>query len=499
MGEYERSYMVFRATVESRFMTEVRVAGFLQGENEFTKSVNVMGQILAEYPPESYVAAAQYALTQQVYVKAATASADEKLRKAGITRVDLVRQAIDMLTGFLTQFPEDPAADQASFSLASALLELEQYRAVIAACERFMERFPASDLSDSFLYTIGFCHYALGDYDEALATCRRVAQMERTNEQTGRTEESGEKWRAIYILGQINHSLGKAAEAILEYTRVEDRFPDAKQAIEYFTRRSLKLPEVSTLRPNEEKQVQLDFRNVATADLKVYRIDLMKFSLLKRNLENIRSINLAGIRPLHEETIELGDGKDYRDREREIELPIEEEGAYLVVCRGEDLYTSGLVLVSPLVVQVQEDAQSGRVRATVKDAVDEKFLSDVHVKVIGSGNDAFQSGETDLRGVYIADGITGTTTVIAQREDDRYAFHRGEEYLGAPPEKAEQSRAQAAAESKAVDAELAIEAGKKTLLEGIEGRNYDIQQQGQQSLERLYGNSIQGVQVEKAR
>jgi hypothetical protein len=223
----------------------------------------------------------------------------------------------------------------------------------------------------------------------------------------------------------------------------------------------------------------------------------MKFSLLKRNLENITSINLAGIRPLHEATIDLGDGKDYRDRERQIDLPIEEEGAYLVVCRGEDLHTSGLVLVSPLVVQVQEDAQSGRVRATVKDAVTDDFLADVHVKVIGSANDAFQSGETDLRGVYIADGIAGTTTVIAQREDDRYAFHRGEEYLGPQPQ-ANEPAAQAPAEAK--DAELASpEAGKKALLEGIEGTNYRIQNQGQQLLEQFYGNSIQGVQVEKAR
>ena len=84
-------------------------------------------------------------------------------------------------------------------------------------------------------------------------------------------------------------------------------------------------------------------------------------------------------------------------------------------------------------------------RATVKDAVEEKFLADVHVKVIGSGNAAFQSGETDLRGVFIADGISGTTTVIAQREDDRYAFHRGEEYLGPQPPPANQPQAQTAA------------------------------------------------------
>ena len=54
--------------------------------------------------------------------------------------------------------------------------------------------------------------------------------------------------------------------------------------------------------------------------------------------------------------MKLGDGKDYRDRERPLTLPLKEEGAYLVVCRGDDLHASGLVLVTPLAVEVQEEA-----------------------------------------------------------------------------------------------------------------------------------------------
>jgi hypothetical protein len=99
--------------------------------------------------------------------------------------------------------------------------------------------------------------------------------------------EAENRWQAVYILGQIHHSLGQAAEAIREYTRVKDRFPDAAQAIEYFTRKEVRLPEVTTLRGDGEKQVPLAFRNIAACDVRVYKIDLMKFSLLQRNLKNI--------------------------------------------------------------------------------------------------------------------------------------------------------------------------------------------------------------------
>jgi hypothetical protein len=152
---------------------------------------------------------------------------------------------------------------------------------------------------------------------------------------------------------------------------------------------------------------------------------------LNRNLGGITQINLAGIRPRHEATVALGDGKDYRDRMRKLVLPIAEEGAYLVVCRGDNLHASGLVLVTPLAIEVQADRVAGRVRATVKDR--EKYQPGVQVKVIGSGNQDFVSGQTDLRGVFVADGIRGFATVIAQAGRSRYAFYRAKESLSAPP------------------------------------------------------------------
>jgi hypothetical protein len=150
----------------------------------------------------------------------------------------------------------------------------------------------------------------------------------------------------------------------------------------------------------------------------------MKFSLLKRSLGGITQVNLSGIRPQHEATVALGDGKDYRDRSHTLPLPLKEEGAYLVVCRGDDLYAGGLVLLTPLAVDVQEDAVSGRVRTTVKDRTTDKCLYDVQVKVIGSLNEDFVSGQSDLRGVFVADGIRGAATVIAQAGPSRYAFYR---------------------------------------------------------------------------
>lgn len=490
LGEYERSYLVYRATAEGNFMRESQIAGFLDERGEFLRSVQVMERLLREYPAESYVATATYSLSQEVYGKAPEAAGNARLREAGVTRVDLIASSIHQLDHFLSTWPTDPAADQASFALANALLDLEQYQAAIKRCGTFAQRFPDSKLLDSFWYVIGYSQFAIGQSDAALEMCRKVADFKRKDPTTGVELAAANQFQAIYIMGQVYHSLGKPTDAITEYTRVKDRFADASEAIEFFLRKEIALPEVTTVKPGAAAKVPLKFRNVTNANIKVYRIDLLKFGLLQRNLARITGINLAGIRPYHDLALALGDGKDYRDREKELELPLKDEGAYLVVCQGENLYTSGLVLVSPLALEIQEDATSGRVRVTIKDVTADKYVHNVHVKVIGSANDQFISGQSDLRGIFVADGITGTSTVIARTDANRYAFYRGKTPLGNVPAANEPAAAAKPAEPQ--------QQGKDALLKNLQEQNSFFNNDNRANYRNLLRNPTQGVKAKGA-
>ena len=42
LGEYERSYLVYRATIEGSFQRESQIAGFLTARGEFLRSVQVL-------------------------------------------------------------------------------------------------------------------------------------------------------------------------------------------------------------------------------------------------------------------------------------------------------------------------------------------------------------------------------------------------------------------------------------------------------------------------
>src|SRR5262249_38432492 len=186
--------------------------------------------------------------------------------------------------------------------------------------------------------------------------------------------------------------------------------------------------------PKEGKgKVELAYRNITEADVKVYPVDLMRLYLTRRNLDGIAGIDLAGIRPLHEAKVTLGKGEDFAEKIRTLDLPLAKEGAYLVMVRGDDLYASGIVLVSPLEREAVEDAGAGRVRVTVRDARSKEFVPKAQVKVIGSDNPTFLGGSSDLRGVVLTEGVRGVVTAVARRGSDQYAFYRGITPVGAPP------------------------------------------------------------------
>ena len=390
----------------------------------------------------------------------------------------MLAEAIRLLVDFMTYYPSSPLGDDAAFSLANAHLDLKDYGAVVDLSRRFQARFDGSTFESSFQYMEALGHFWKRDYEPALASARIVAD--------GNSEDRD---FARYILGQIFHAQGSPDRAIEWYDTVSGVYPDAAEAIDYFQTQLVELDEVSIFRPGEQVELPIRYRNIAAAHLQVYRVDLMKLYLREKNLSRITAINLAGIEPELVETVALGDGKDYVDKEHTAGLDIEQEGAYLVICRGDDLFTSGLVLVTPLTIEVQEDDVSGRVRVNLVDETTGVRPAGVHVKAIGSGEDRFVSGETDLRGIFVGDGLRGTVTAIARDEESRYAFYRGEAWVGAPIDQSPQLAVpQEQQERKAVDYQ-----------DNLRFQNEALQRGYNSSWDKARRSGNRGVQVQQAK
>jgi tetratricopeptide (TPR) repeat protein len=478
INEYERAVIVWRGLIESSYIEDARVGELLRQRGKTLEAMAYLIDLWRTYPNTPSIESDFFGLSQVVTAAAGRAFTDPNLRRelatAGVTRSELLLQAIRMIQIFLSQSPTNPMADEASLALLGNFLELEDYQGVVKLAGRYASFYPRSNYLDSFQYSEALANFHLGQFDRAVDVAEKISKAV-YKDAAGADQPSPNKWQALYILGQIHDARRAPGKAIEYYRQVADRFTDAASAIQFYTRKDLKVPEVSVVRPQVKPVVarasepgpgkptaignglravglqpgdaragagpdpvanpgiKLEFRNVAKADVTVYPVDLMQLYLTRRNLNAIAGIDLAGITPLVEKTIALGDGSDFDDRSKFIELPLTKDGAYLVMIRGDSLYASGIVLISPLELEVLEEPASGRVRISVRDARTKALLSKVQVKVIGSNNGQFFSGETDLRGAFIAEGVQGLVTAVVRKETAEYAFYRGTTSVGAPP------------------------------------------------------------------
>ncbi len=420
IGEFERSWLVFRSSIAASFNNDSGISAVLEDEGRFLGSIDFQERVWREYPDTAEVVSSYFALSQLLFEKAPKAHTLPKEDGVQPEKIAMLKRTADLLNSFLALYPRDPLADDAGFSLANCVLTLKNYPLVVSLGNEFAKKFPESQFAPGFQYMTALGLFWQNKYSDALAAGKVVADG-----------DSKDRDYARYILGQIYHAESKPREAIDWYGKVKTLYPDAAEAIAYFEKKSIGLDEVTLLKPGAAAEVTLKYRNVKEAFLQVYRVDLMKLYLQQKNLSAITSVQLAGIKPELEQTVALGDGKDYVEKERKVALKLKDEAAYLVICRGDDLFTSGMVLITPLKIEVQEDAVSGRVRANVLDTAKGGYRPEVHVKAIGSADKEFRGGETDQRGLFIADNLRGKATVIAREGTSRYAFFRGETWLGA--------------------------------------------------------------------
>ena len=435
IGEAERAYLVFRAIVEASYLEDAQVGEALRRRGRTLDATAYLLDLWRESPDTASIVGDFFGLSQLIAGAATRAITDPDLRRelaeAGVTRSELLLQAIRMVQVVLAESPRNPLADEASLALLNSYLELEDFDSVVKLAPRFAKLYPKSTFLDSFQYSEALGRFSIGQYDRAIDVADAIARAT-YRDANGLDQPSPNKWQALYILGQIYDARRNPAKAVEYYRQVADRFADAAGAVAALTRKELTLPEVTIVRPGgvAPADVPLGYRNVAEVDLKAYPVDLMRLYLTRRNLDGIAGIDLAGITPTFEAAVKLGDGADFAEKTKAANLPLNKEGAYLVMARGDNLYASGILLVTPLELEVLEEADSGRVRVVVRDAATRSLVPKVQVKVIGSANPTFVSGRTDLRGVFVAEGVRGQVTAVARKGAGQYAFYRGKAVVG---------------------------------------------------------------------
>jgi tetratricopeptide (TPR) repeat protein len=430
LREFERALLIFKATIDETFGKDLKVAGTLSEQGEFAGSVDTLERLWLEYPDSAAVIETYLALADKVLRKAPDAAQDKSLRAAGRDRYSLAMQGILALQRFLALYPTSPLAPDAGLNLISAYLSLESYEDVSRLGGEMAKVYTAPRYRDAFAYSRAVAEWHLSHDSVAQEQLVEIAESSYLDE-AGVERHSLNRELSYYILAQIFHARREFTRASEYYVLIKDDFSDAVEVLESFREKRISLPEVTTSKIGAAAELELTHKNLERAELLVYSVDLMTLYLRERNLSKITQVNLAGISPTIRREVELERGGELEVEITQVPLALDKPGAYLVICRGDELHTSGLVLVSDFDLEVREEPGSGRVRVTALDRDSRAFQRGVDVRVVGSDSGTFQRGKTDPRGLFLADGVNGFATVIAQK-GEQYAFYRGTAALGAP-------------------------------------------------------------------
>ena len=230
-----------------------------QPQGQTLESLAYLVNLWRSYPETASIESDFFGLSQVVVQAASKAFTDPMLRRemavAGITRSQLLLQSIRMTQTFLALSPRDPDGRRGvSLALVGAFIELEDFRAVERLSARFAKLFPKSGYFDSFQYSEALGDFHLGRHDRAIEVAQAIARAT-YKDAAGADQPSPNKWQAIYILGQIYDARRQPARALEYYKQVADRFTDAAGAIQSYTRKDLKVPEVTVVRPEQRPAV----------------------------------------------------------------------------------------------------------------------------------------------------------------------------------------------------------------------------------------------------
>jgi hypothetical protein len=412
-GAHEGGLHLARGVAEALFVRQLGAVGRLEALDEMAEAMDLLRRLLLAYPDNHLTAKAAYAFSQVMYGRADRIAAGHELE--GFDRPGLLGEVVRMMAGFVGRHPDHPQAPVALFSLASALIELEQPERAVAWSDVGLRRHAEADLAPALAYLEAFAHFRRGEYGRSLELCRRVTREARAPDQAQ---------MARYIMAQIHHARGRLDEALPLYRQVAERFADAAETVQELEARWFRIPEVVRSQRARRATLEVTARNVQALDLRVYQVDLMKLYLIKGSLRDLASVNLAGIKPILQRRLRLDAPRAAGPVERELALRLPGRGAYLVLARGGDQLAHSLVLTDALKLEVTEIPDAGRARLAVRDGGG-RALPGARVQLKGSDNQRFTAGHTDLRGIFVADSLEGTVTAIAKHRG-AYGLYRGD-------------------------------------------------------------------------
>jgi uncharacterized protein YfaS (alpha-2-macroglobulin family)/TolA-binding protein len=427
IGEGEKAYYLIQTLFRSYFGQEYQLPIILLDRMKYKSSYDTAINLFMDYPDLPVTRNGLYSYTNVLYsaMNQLGQYDRQKLDDGTLLKKFYYTKAYDLITAYLTYYPDTFNTDEVSFLMMNLFFDTERYQSAYNSGELFIKRYPDSQFLDDYLYLTALARFSNNEIDKAMPYLEKVAYDKFPNED-GIMRNSPNRLYALRLIAQSMHAKGEVEEAIKIYKEIRNNFKDAENSIQILEEKVMEIDDVVTSGVDEETELSIKHKNIDKVTAKIYSVDFVILALTEKDLSDVTKINLSGIKPMIEQEYTLNYEESYLPSETTIELPIQEMGAYLAVIRSDVGERSAIIIKSELDMDVYE-SKDGRVRVMVTDENND-FVSGMKMYFIGSENDSFKVTETDLRGMAEVYAIYGTVTIIGNK-DGEYVFYRSDEFL----------------------------------------------------------------------
>ncbi|MBN2491074.1 MAG: outer membrane protein assembly factor BamD [Planctomycetes bacterium] len=423
LEEFERAGGFYRQLLDESFERETALVQSYVELGDRARAQEVLLDVLRRYPDANIVVstfyrrALQYAEIERPDLKR------EPYLRAAVPTMRL--EALQELKAFTTYYPESALADDAQHQIVKLLEDLKNHARAVAEARHFYARYPTSPWLDDVLFLEVQALYAAAEYDAALTAARALAEREFARED-GQPGTAWSPWRdhALYLIGKILHIRGNLKLAVEHYRRVAAQFEDARDAVAFFMRAELEVKPTVAVALDQAPALALTLKNLRVVSGRVYPVDLKVLFAVRKNLANINAIDLTGIPAVGRFEENFEGAPDYVRFEREVKLPIEDKGVFLVVLRGGDRDASTVVVRSDLELKVQRVGR--KVRAYVSRRSTGLPVGGAFVRV-ADGRTIVAEGPTDARGVFEGPNVSGSPSIVVEHEGSFAFYQEGSE------------------------------------------------------------------------
>ena len=371
-------------------------------------------QIAADYPESNRTISDSFQLSRRW-----AAIATERRIGPRVEAVPLHAEAVRHLSSFTAFYPKSPLAPQASYLIIQSLQGLAERGAILEQADKFATRYPEHELLDDSLHAALVAAYDNEDYDRVVEQAPALFER-KFPDRRGRRRESSFADNARFLLAKTSHIRGDLDRAVELYREVASSLPEAAASLAHLTSAQLSSPSVVTSRLDEKPALRVRWKNVGKVRRKIYRIDLQLLFAVRKDLRALNTVDLTGIDPIENSEVDLGEAA-FHSHERDLELPVEEKGAYLVSltplpgASGKTTVTgtSTILLRSDLRLDVERREQIVRVHVEPRGPASVK---------ISDGKAIVAKGMSDARGIWEAP-VVGTRSSVLVERDGHFALY----------------------------------------------------------------------------